>query len=69
MKRAKVLEKITGRNGFEKKVNIFGNGEGIKIKERRAKEKKKYITDNKRKNTYRSNKMYERLLIKSFKTG
>ena len=50
-------------------MNIFGNGEGIKIKERRAKEKKKYITDNKRKNTYRSNKMYERLLIKSFKTG
>ena len=50
-------------------MNIFGNGEGIKIKERRAKEKKKYIIDNKRKNTCGSNKIYERMLIKSFKTG
>lgn len=49
-------------------MNIFGNGKGIKIKERRAKENKKYIADNKRKNTYRPNKIHERLLIKSFKT-
>lgn len=49
-------------------MNIFGNGEGIKIKKRRAKEKKKYIADNKRKNAYRPNKIYGRLLIKSFKT-
>lgn len=36
-----------GRNGFGKDVAMFGNGEEIKVRERRAKEKKKQVDDNK----------------------
>lgn len=49
-------------------MNISGNGEAIKFKERRAKEKKTIVADTKsRKNTYRPIKIYEGLLTISFK--